>query len=371
MAIEDINIGTIPNDGTGDSLRVAGQKINDNNADFQTQIDSKGDMLKSVYDTGDNGIVDKAQNVIYKAELNQGVTKGNLLYAVGRNAVTGNSIVGLADNTVSFADKTVGMALDTGTSGSIIEVVKIGFIEDVNTSSFAVGETVYLSTNGTFDQKSNINTGIFNPVGFVVKSGFADGVIIIDTTATESIDTDNTINQSNVLGRTVTDALNNLIREYRSAQAGITRINQTTVALANTQANIFEEYFEDSFTPNKTDNYTVSIRWKWSSDITNSSATFRVTFSDGVNPDIVLVTTVEPKDASGSGQVVNVLAGGLITGNVNTGTAERLTGSEVADAVLTQGVTYNIKLEWANETGNADLTIYSSTIRWQQNTITQ
>jgi len=63
---------------------------------------------------------------------------------------------------------------------------------------------------GTFDQKSNITTGIFNPVGFVVKSGVLDGVVIIDTTATESIDTDNTINQSTVTGRTVTDALNNL-----------------------------------------------------------------------------------------------------------------------------------------------------------------
>ena len=30
MAIQNINIGTVPNDGTGDSLRVAGQKINDN-----------------------------------------------------------------------------------------------------------------------------------------------------------------------------------------------------------------------------------------------------------------------------------------------------------------------------------------------------
>ena len=393
MAIEDINLGTVPNDGTGDSLRVAGQKINDNNAEFETNINNKGDMFKAIYDTGDNGIVDKAQNIIYKAELNQNVTKGNLLYAVGRNIVTGDSIVGLADNTVSFADKTVGMALDTATSGTTIEVVKIGFIEDVNTSSFAVGETVYLSTNGTFDQKSNITTGIFNPVGFVVKSGFADGVIIIDTTATESIDTDNTINQSNVLGRTVTDALNNLNSPsgvqtvtgqsvdntdplnpiiktplYKSVQADISRANQTTIPLANQQANTFEEYFEDSFTPNVTDNFKVSIRWKWSTDVTQASAIFRVTFSDGVNPDIELITRVEIKDSAGTGEVVNVLTGGVITGNVNTGTSERLTGAEVADVILNQGTTYNLKLEWTNENANTDTTIYSSTIRWEQKT---
>ncbi len=449
MAIEDINIGTSPNDGTGDTLRAGAQKINNNNADFQQQIDNivnveetpatiktkyesnadtnnfndaakqnlanqsgnntgdettatiqskrplktvngetlegngnipfpsgGGDMLKSVYDVNDDGIVDKAQSVIFKAEISQAVQKGNLLYAVGRNPSTGNPIAGLADNTVSFADKTIGMALEDGAGGSVIEIVKNGVIEDLDTSLFAVGETIYLSTNGTFDQKSNITSGVFNPVGFVVLSAFSTGAIIIDTSATESIDTDNTINNSSVSGRTVTQALDNLNnagggREYKSAQAAISRTNQTTVALANQQANTFEEYFADSFTPTTTDNFTVSCRWKWSSDITNASAFFRVTFSDGINPDIVLLTVTEPKDASGGGQVVNVLAGGVITGNVNTGTAERINGFEVADVVLTQGVTYNIKLEWTNETGNADLTVYSSTIRWEQNTITQ
>ena len=200
MAIQDINIGTNPNDGTGDSLRAGAQKINSNNADFQQQIDTKGDMLKSVYDTGDNGIVDKAQNIIFKAELNQSVVKGNLLYAVGRNLVTGDPIVGLAFNTVNFADKTVGMALENGNASDVIEVVKIGVIENIDTSGFSLGETVYLSTSGTFDKKSNITAGVFNPVGYVVKSGFLDGAIIIDTTATESINTDNTINQSNVAG---------------------------------------------------------------------------------------------------------------------------------------------------------------------------
>ena len=34
MAIQNINLGTTPNDGTGDPLRVAGQKINDNFAEF-------------------------------------------------------------------------------------------------------------------------------------------------------------------------------------------------------------------------------------------------------------------------------------------------------------------------------------------------
>ena len=370
MAIQDINIGTNPNDGTGDSLRAGAQKINSNNADFQQQIDTKGDMLKSVYDTGDNGIVDKAQNIIFKAELNQSVVKGNLLYAVGRNLVTGDPIVGLAFNTVNFADKTVGMALENGNASDVIEVVKIGVIENIDTSGFSLGETVYLSTSGTFDKKSNITAGVFNPVGYVVKSGFLDGVIIIDTTATESINTDNTINQSNVVGRTVTDALNNLIPEYRSAQAGLTRVNQTTIPLANQQNNVFEEYFSDNFTPQKTSNYTISIAYRWSSNNVQNNAIFRFTLSDGTT-DIVETVRVEPKDSGGAGEVVNVLQGGAIVGNVNTGTDQRIPEYYPLDVELTAGVTYSLKIEWTKDTGTAALTIYSSTIRWQQNTITQ
>jgi len=441
----------------------------------QAALDLKGDMFKSVYDTDDDGIVDKSESVVFKAELNQNVVKGNLLYGVGRNPVTGTPVAGLADNTVSFADKTVGMALENGNSGQIIEVVKIGVIEDIDTSLYAVGETVYLSTSGTFDSKANITTGIFNPVGYVVKSAVVDGSLIIDTTATESITTGNTINESTVAGRTVTEALDNLAASsggvqsvtgdgvdnadpenpvlsfpdadqvddsattnkfataaelgqiginqanisanesaiiglqsnvtqnttditdlqnnkvdsvtgarvdntdplnpiinlplYKSAQAGITRVGQTTVALANQQANVFEEYFNDSFTPSVTDNFQVSVAYQWSSNVTQNSASFRLTLSDGVNPDLVQTIVVEPKDASGTGVVVDVLEGGAIVGQVNTGTAERIQEYFPLDIILTAGLTYNIKIEWTTDVGaNSRLTIYSSTIRWEQKT---
>ena len=38
MAIEDINIGAVPNDGTGDNLRDGAEKINNNNFEFNQQI---------------------------------------------------------------------------------------------------------------------------------------------------------------------------------------------------------------------------------------------------------------------------------------------------------------------------------------------
>ena len=156
---------------------------------------------------------------------------------------------------------------------------------------------------------------------------------------------------------------------YKSAQAGITRVGQTTVALANQQSNVFEEYFNDSFTPSVTDNFQISVAYQWSSNVTQNSASFRLTLSDGVNPDAVETIVVEPKDASGTGVVVDVLEAGAIVGQVNTGTAERIQEYFPLDIILTAGLTYNIKIEWTTDSGaNSRLTIYSSTIRWEQKT---
>lgn len=449
MAIEDINLGTAPNDGTGDPLRVAGQKINDNNADFQQQIDNiinieespssikqkyesnpdtnnfndsakqtvanqsgvntgdettstiqtkrplktvngetlegtgdipfpsaNGDMLKSVYDVNDDGIVDKAQSVIFKTEISQAVQKGNLLYAVGRNQATGNPIAGLADNTVSFADKTIGMALEDGAGGSVIEVVKNGLIEDLDTSLFAVGETIYLSNNGTFDQKSNITSGVFNPVGFVVLSAFSNGAIIIDTSATESIDTDNTINNSNVSGRTVTEALNELLNNskpyYDRYIPDLYLANQTTRALANQQNNVFEQYGEGlTFLCPQTDNYRLDLVWVWSINVNNQSAIFRISvIEDGGTPNELITFKIEAKEIGGTGEVVDVIENNTIVGTTNTGTDTRDLQTAHADFNLTEGVEYKWIIEYLAEgTTPTALTIYTAQTSIEQKTI--
>ena len=74
MAIEDINIGSIPNDGTGDTLRGGAQKINNNNADFQQQIDVKVDSVTgSGVDNTDpiNPIVNLPKYVNSKASISR------------------------------------------------------------------------------------------------------------------------------------------------------------------------------------------------------------------------------------------------------------------------------------------------------------
>ena len=171
-----------------------------------------GDMLKSVYDTSDNGIVDKSQQVRFKAQPIQTIQKGNLVYAVGRSNITGNVTVGVADNTISFAENVIGMAAESGASGSEIEIVKIGHIDDIDTSAFQVGTILYLSQSGAYDIKENITTGAFIPVAYVVNSSFSNGMLVVDVLSTESLYNDNIVNRSSIPGRTTKDALENLVQ---------------------------------------------------------------------------------------------------------------------------------------------------------------
>lgn len=335
---------------------------------------SGGDMLKSVYDTNNDGIVDKSQSIVYKAQLSQSVVKGNLVYAIDRNPTTGNPIVGLADNTVSFADKTVGIALSNGSGGQVVEVMKNGVMENLNTSLFSVGETLYLSTNGTYNSLSNITTGNINPVAFVVKSSLTTGAIVVDTNATETINTDNTLNESNVSGRTITDALEEVNKPsfYDRDIPGIYLANQTTVALANQQTNVYEQYGEGlTFTPVVTDNYSLGVSWVWSSNVQNQSMDFRISvIEDGGTPTELLNAKYENKEVGGTGVVVNVIENNAINGNTNTGTDTRIPQTVHADFNLTSGVEYKWILEFLAEGVNPTaLTIYVAQISIEQKTI--
>ena len=53
MALQSLNIGTAPNDGTGDNLRVGGDKINDNFSEIYTTF-GNGSTLSSLAVTAMN-----------------------------------------------------------------------------------------------------------------------------------------------------------------------------------------------------------------------------------------------------------------------------------------------------------------------------
>jgi hypothetical protein len=155
--------------------------------------------------------------------------------------------------------------------------------------------------------------------------------------------------------------------KYVSLQSGLTRPNQTTIPLANQQQNIYEKYLELDYSCTVTDNYFISIAFQWSTNIGNTNALFRLALTDGTTTQFQEVR-IEAKDTAGQGEVVNVIQGGNIEGNINTGTDIRIQEYFPIDVILDAGKTYSVSLEFTHEGNAARTTIYSATVRVEQKT---
>ena len=175
-----------------------------------------------------------------------------------------------------------------------------------------------------------------------------------------------------VLGSAVdkTVPLNPIINlpKYVNSKAGITRPSQTTVGLINQQGNIYEEYLSLTYAPTITDNYRLSLSFSWSANNNQFNALFRISITDGTTTEFFILRT-EPKDVAGTGIVLDVLQGGAIVGQADTGTDVRLFESSFSDYTLDVGKTYTVTLEWANEDANSETAIFGGFLSLEQKTI--
>ena len=87
MALQSINIGTAANDGTGDNLRVGGDKINDNFSEIYTAF-GNGSSLSSLAVTALNGATAN-ELVTVGATTTELDAEGNLTFDGSTLAVTG------------------------------------------------------------------------------------------------------------------------------------------------------------------------------------------------------------------------------------------------------------------------------------------
>ena len=167
-----------------------------------------------------------------------------------------------------------------------------------------------------------------------------------------------------------TDPLNPIINlpKYVNSKAGITRPNQTTQGLINQQANIYEEYLTLTYAPTITDNYRLSLSFSWSANNNSFNALFRISITDGTTTEFFILRT-EPKDVAGTGVVLDVLQGGVIIGQADTGTDVRLFEASFSDYTLNSGSTYTVSLEWANEDPNSETAIFGGFLSLEQKTL--
>ena len=105
-----------------------------------------GDMLKSVYDTDVDGVVDAAERIEIVVRNSTGATllKGQIVYLSGATGNRPNAV--LADaSTEATSSKTIGFVVANIANNSDGNVAVNGTLHDLDTSAFSAGDTLWLS----------------------------------------------------------------------------------------------------------------------------------------------------------------------------------------------------------------------------------
>ena len=164
MAKQVINIGTTANDGTGDPLRTAFDKVNDNFTELYN--DDAGDV-DSV--NGQTGVV-----VLDSDDISEGST--NLYNQTHTGEVTGATSLTIANDVISYAK----MA-DEFTTSAVISASDVDFSSaQVFTKTLSGATTLTFSNVSTGMVKDLVITGDFTlslPASVKTISGTYDGTV--------------------------------------------------------------------------------------------------------------------------------------------------------------------------------------------------
>ena len=181
VADEDLVI--MPTGGGGGSVAFAditGQPSD--NANLDAVLDAKGDMFKSVYDTDNDGIVDKAERIeiIVRNSTGSTLAKGKVVYLSGSTGNRPNAV--LADASLeATATKTIGIVTENIANNSDGYVAVNGTLHNLDLSAFTAGDLLWLSeTAGDYVA----NTPPAEPahavfIGYVARAHPTQGRIVI------------------------------------------------------------------------------------------------------------------------------------------------------------------------------------------------
>ena len=157
MALQSINKGTAANDGTGDNLRVGGDKINDNFSEIYTAF-GNGSTLSSLAVTAMNG-----------ATVNEIVTVGsttteldaeaNLTFDGSTLAVTGNITVP-NDGDIGSVGATDAIQISSGGIVTFKDDIKIKDGGTIGTATDDDAITIAAAGAVTFSQRDVHSSGI-------------------------------------------------------------------------------------------------------------------------------------------------------------------------------------------------------------------
>lgn len=146
MARQIVNTGTTANDGTGDTLRIAGQKLNENFAELYLALGGDSDQLSSGVTLTDQGVrfegttVDQWETTLVASNPASDITLA--LPAVGTQVISNTATQTLSNKTLTSAILTTPQINDTSADHQyIIAVSELAADRNINLPILADSDT--------------------------------------------------------------------------------------------------------------------------------------------------------------------------------------------------------------------------------------
>jgi hypothetical protein len=135
---------TLTTTGTSGPATLTGSTLN-----IPDYTSGNGDMLKSVYDPQDEGIVIAAKKelVSFVNKTGSTVTEGTIVYLKTSSTSGTHPEIELADaSTEATSSKTIGAVFETTLNDEVGYIVTSGEVDNLDTSAYTIGTRLWLST---------------------------------------------------------------------------------------------------------------------------------------------------------------------------------------------------------------------------------
>lgn len=338
MSKQIVNIGSSPNDGTGDSIRVGMNKINLN---FNEIYSVLGDGTTA----SDIGIVNASASgngSIGYANRTLTFTPPDLsgyLTSVQSSNLSSISINALSDVDTATASPSNGQALVWSTDKWIPQTISSGggsgigiSYSDLSVSYSAasgVGTLTYNNTNGTFTFAPPDLSGYLTGIGTI--SGHTDvQVTNLQVGQVLKWDGANWVNSTDLTSTGGTGGIEGVVFQDNTSNVG-------TAATLNFGTNLSATIGSGIVTVNATDTNTT---YSQSAVVSGSNVNLRLTDSDAGYDDILVTagTNISISDVTADGFTVNSSSYSRTTGNATT--ASSIGVGNTAQLTITAAKTY-------------------------------
>ena len=191
MARQIVNTGTTANDGTGDTLRIAGQKLNDNFVDIYLLLGGDSDQLASGVSLTDQGVkfegsnVDQWETTLVASNPSSDITLA--LPAVGTQIISNTATQTMSNKTLTSPVITAPQFNDTSADHQyIIAVSELAADRNINLPLLTDSDTFVFNDHTQTLTNKTLTSPILNTPKVGTSINDLNGAELIEVTATSS-----------------------------------------------------------------------------------------------------------------------------------------------------------------------------------------